>query len=61
MIVTSPGHESPRPRIDAPLHVRAARRPALWAMRWLAHLVVHRYRPLVVGVTGSVGKTTTRT
>ena len=49
-----------RPRIDAPLFVRAARRPALWAMRWLAHLVVRRHRPLVVGVTGSVGKTTTK-
>jgi UDP-N-acetylmuramoyl-tripeptide--D-alanyl-D-alanine ligase len=36
------------------------RRPALWALRRLANLVVRRHRPLVVGITGSVGKTTTK-
>jgi UDP-N-acetylmuramoyl-tripeptide--D-alanyl-D-alanine ligase len=49
------------PRIDhAPLRVRAARIPLLWALRRVAWLALRRHRPVVVGVTGSVGKTTTK-
>jgi UDP-N-acetylmuramoyl-tripeptide--D-alanyl-D-alanine ligase len=48
------------PRIDGPLHVRVARRPFVWLLGRLAQAVLRRYRPTVVAVTGSVGKSTTR-
>jgi UDP-N-acetylmuramoyl-tripeptide--D-alanyl-D-alanine ligase len=48
------------PRIDAPVHVRIARRGLAWTLRLLAGAVLRRYRPIVVSVTGSVGKTTTK-
>jgi UDP-N-acetylmuramoyl-tripeptide--D-alanyl-D-alanine ligase len=48
------------PRIDGPVHVRVARRPFVWVLGLLAQAVLRRYRPVVVAVTGSVGKSTTR-
>jgi UDP-N-acetylmuramoyl-tripeptide--D-alanyl-D-alanine ligase len=48
------------PRIDGPLHVRIARRALVWVLGLLAQGVLRRYRPIVVAVTGSVGKTTTK-
>jgi UDP-N-acetylmuramoyl-tripeptide--D-alanyl-D-alanine ligase len=48
------------PRIDGPLHVRIARRGLVWVLGLLAQAVLRRYRPIVVAVTGSVGKTTTK-
>ena len=49
-----------QPRIDGPLHTRAARRLLAWLLAVVAAAVLRRYRPLVVVVTGSVGKTTTK-
>ena len=34
--------------------------PLLWLLRRLAWLAVRRHRPIVIGITGSVGKTTTK-
>lgn len=48
------------PRIEGPLHVRIARRALVWILGLTAQAVLRRYRPIVVAVTGSVGKTTTR-
>jgi UDP-N-acetylmuramoyl-tripeptide--D-alanyl-D-alanine ligase len=48
------------PRIDGPVHIRIARRPFVWLLGLLAQAVLRRYRPIVVAVTGSVGKSTTR-
>jgi UDP-N-acetylmuramoyl-tripeptide--D-alanyl-D-alanine ligase len=48
------------PRIDGPVHVRAARRLLAWLLGVVAAAVLRRYRPIVVVVTGSVGKTTTK-
>jgi UDP-N-acetylmuramoyl-tripeptide--D-alanyl-D-alanine ligase len=48
------------PRIDGPVHVRAARRVLAWLLAVVAATVLRRYRPIVVVVTGSVGKTTTK-
>jgi UDP-N-acetylmuramoyl-tripeptide--D-alanyl-D-alanine ligase len=47
-------------RIEGPLHVRVARRALTWVLGLLAEAVLRRYRPIVVAVTGSVGKTTTK-
>jgi UDP-N-acetylmuramoyl-tripeptide--D-alanyl-D-alanine ligase len=47
------------PRIDGPVHARIARRPLVWVLGLLAQGVLRRYRPIVVAVTGSVGKSTT--
>lgn len=49
-----------RRRIEGPLLVRAVRMPALWSLRRVASVVLRRHRPLIVGITGSVGKTTTK-
>jgi UDP-N-acetylmuramoyl-tripeptide--D-alanyl-D-alanine ligase len=48
------------PRIDAPLLVRIGRRVLVWVLRLLTAVVLRRYRPIVVAITGSVGKTTTK-
>ena len=48
------------PRIEGPLHVRIARRGLTWILGLLAEAVLRRYRPVVVVITGSVGKTTTK-
>ena len=48
------------PRIDGPVHVRIARRILTWVLRLLAGAVLRRYRPIVVAITGSSGKTTTK-
>jgi UDP-N-acetylmuramoyl-tripeptide--D-alanyl-D-alanine ligase len=48
------------PRIAAPLPVRIGRRLYILLLVGLARLVLRRYRPKIVVVTGSVGKTTTK-
>lgn len=48
------------PRIEGPLHVRIAHRGLTWILGLLAEAVLRRYRPIVVAITGSVGKTTTK-
>jgi UDP-N-acetylmuramoyl-tripeptide--D-alanyl-D-alanine ligase len=47
------------PRIARPIHVRIARRMLILVLVGLARGVLRRYRPRIVAVTGSVGKTTT--
>lgn len=39
---------------------RILRRVLVWKLRWLARRVIKKYRPKIVAVTGSVGKTTTK-
>ena len=48
------------PRIDGPVHIRIARRLLTWVLGLLAEAVLRRYRPVVVAITGSSGKTTTK-
>ena len=47
-------------RISAPIHVRIARRALIAALSLLVRSALRRNRPIVVAVTGSVGKTTTK-
>ena len=51
-------HHPPLP--PASRAVRIARGPVFGVLRPLARLVVRRRRPVVVGITGTVGKTTTK-
>ena len=40
--------------------IRLLKKLIAWKLRWLAKLILKKYQPKIVGVTGSVGKTSTK-